>query len=127
VAALLGHEGFHAAIRIGGAQGWRGQTVANEAFAYSMGYHVADQLGVAAGFSSELSPLSGKLQGISPYSDVKKLGDQLGSSRRAINDAYSQAYGVENYRVAWSNWPGYMGLPLGRGKFLDVAKSVWIK
>ena len=115
-AGILGHEFFHGAIRIGTEA--RDKFGANEAFAYSFGAIVEQELG-----GKGAKPISVE---INPWLPSGSLNKNLSTSAEQLYDfapkAYSQGWWF--WRRSLNNWSKQD--PLG-DKFLTVAKAVWIQ
>jgi len=131
--SVMGHEGFHAAMHIGQVQSWQQSTVANEAFAYSFGYHVSQALGVNDDLFGA-SSLSYYFKDISPFNDVGTLNTQINKDTQTVlwNNGYRTVRGSAGSGGSVSPlglWPGFnfWFIHSGRDSFLTVAKAVWIK
>ena len=125
VASVIGHEGFHAVEAINGGISIHHNTAGNEAFAYSFGYQVSIKLGRENDFVA-LVPLSYEFRDINPYMDKLVLENRIEEARQILYDTPNSNY----YRVILNmrpltRWPGICGM--GRGKFLSIAESVWVK
>jgi RHS repeat-associated protein len=118
IAAILGHELFHAAIRIGTQ--CRDDFAANEIFAFSMGFEIANNLGCL----TELEPLFGLhlWAGMNPSLDPSVLNAMLPGYSQTLYDSYGYHEGAwfwaKPLRV-WSNHDTNGIL------FLTVAQQVW--
>jgi RHS repeat-associated protein len=109
---VIGHEAFHAAVRIG--TGYGGKFAANEVLAYAFQSALANELGV---------------EGMDTFSDynpwmnnIVKNMDEAAYTLKGISNAYTKGWWF--WRTQLDSWPS--NDPTGEG-VLTVAKSVWVK
>ena len=115
LASLLGHEGFHAAIAMGGINS---KSAANEAFAYSLQYRISVKLGIKPDLYSEV------FSDYNPYTNAQTINDDLKTAQTYLfnmSTAYRSWFGL----AALKRWPSWW--EGGRTSFLTIAKSVWVK
>ena len=120
---LMAHEGFHAAMYIGG-HSTSGNTAANEAFAYSFSYQVACKLNYEVQWE-DADYLAWEFRDINPFNADDKITEDIVWARDML---YHEKRG-EYYKKPWGGpmwcWPGAFGS--GRDEFLTVAQQVWIE
>jgi RHS repeat-associated protein len=121
VTVTLGHEGFHSAQYLGSFP-WPGNSVANEAFAYSFGYAVGQKMSYDAG---TVIPLSGAFREIKPgmTADMQEALSTAGQTLFDTSEMYrSYPSGMSGKPSIMKPWP-----TSGREYFLMVAQQIWIK
>ena len=125
IACALAHESFHAGLYLAGGTG-RVNTVANEAFAYSLSYQISKALDVSNQWSGVV-PLALRLSHIDPYTEINILQEQLIYAREILyiypNSVYKH-YCFRGKEHALPIWPGIFNF--GKNRLLTYARSVWV-
>jgi hypothetical protein len=126
IASKIGHEGFHSAVWIGLGLGPKSSNfAANEAFAYSFGYAVGQELGAAP------DRISTAMSDINPSIPKNKLDGRIDDAGRFLHDNHP-AYFRQTWLQKWitgGSSPLLSWSPEDKigDRFLTVAKSVWIR
>ncbi|OGO23027.1 MAG: hypothetical protein A2144_11680 [Chloroflexi bacterium RBG_16_50_9] len=116
-AGILGHELFHAAIRIG--TGVRDKFAANEAFAYTFGSMVEQKLGGVGDKPFNVE--------INPWLPSSQLNENLSSASKQLYDFAPKLYSQRRWLFWREPLDVWSKQDKSGEKFLTVAKDVWVK
>ena len=120
IAGVLGHELFHAAIEIG--TGCEDKFAADEVFAFSIQYQIADKLGCLDETDNWFGVSN--FANFNPYMDSNTLNKMLPDASQFLYDNYGYS---EPHWIFWSKpMQSWSNDDTNGDKFLTVAQDVWV-
>jgi len=121
LAAVMGHESFHAAVTISDLSR---RNAANEAFAHGLAVGISRKLDYKTQFG-EFHVSSFLFEHINPYTEIGQLQTDM---KQAAQDLYGLGYKRQFLGfipIPWAPWGGFCGSE--RDAMINLAKDIWVK